>query len=369
MSIEEFKQNWPTPAETMAKVHKIGPLSPSSEDKKKSQQLQSQAGSSTHNISFLQPSVVYPSLQIEGGLHQLLDISVPNPNIHIWSGTLKESVEVGNNMHPAILSQLKPCITKGDDNCLYNAICLCLGLPESQQNVLRKKTALCLLKHSDHFTELLKASDEVSLQTLIDQCQRPFEFEGWGNEFHILALAILLKRNIIVYTTFKSPKGQFYQRKNKNIVGLAEEFKIGGEKIEQHMNFQPQRGITCHNPIFIHLNGPHFTALVPRLPDPVYCVPPATNLPSITNNGILSHVQDSQRDCQKRTRKARWKASKTSAELAEYKARKKSKRKKSNHGSDNSEDTTVSQVSNLNYRPGDNVLGSVRPSVRQRSHG
>ncbi len=257
-----------------------------------------------------------------------MEIPAPNSNIHIWGGTLVEAIGVGNQMHPAILSQLKPCKTEADHNCLYNAVCLCLGMSEFKQNVLRKETVLCLQKHSDHFEELLKLSDEITLQSLIEQCKQPFLFEGWGNEFHILALAIMLKRNIIVYNSFKSPKGQFYQRKNKNIVGLAEQFTKGGDKIEQHVNFEPQKGVRCHNPIFLHLNGLHFTALIPRFPNPVLCVPPATNLPSIPNNGIELTSGHPSVHSKKMTRKARWLASKTPAQLAEYKAQEKNKKEK-----------------------------------------
>ena len=349
--MKAFKENWPTPAESMFKSDTTKTLPDSNMEYSNIQQLQRQHGLQ-RDISFLQPSVVYSSPQPDNSkrtLHSTLDtggvkdIVAPNPNVHIQSETLEEELYVKEQMHPAILSQLKPCKTKDDHNCLYNAICLCLGIPESQQNVLRELTASCLHKHSTHFKDLLKASDEMSLQTLIEQCRQPFCSEGWGNEFHLLALAIMLKRNIVVYTSFKSPKGQFYQRKNKNIVGLAEEFKRGGEKIEQHMNFEPQKGITCDKPICIYLNGSHFTALVPKLETPIYCVPPATNLPSIPDNGIPANMPDSQMDARRMTRKARWLASMTPCQLAEYKARKKDKRKekKAMHISHNNEDTMV----------------------------
>ncbi len=321
MSTEEFKENWPTPAEAMCNQHtKTRMQTPPMDYSNNIQQERSQAGVQM-DISFLQPSVVYPSPQhdnYERLLHTPVDITAPNPDIHIWAGMLEEQTDVAKNMHPAILSQLKPCKTKDDHNCLYNAICLCLGIPESYQNFLRERTALCIQRHANYFEKLLEASDEICLQTLIKQCKQPFCFEGWGNEFHILALAIILKRNIIVYTTFKTPKGQFYQRKNKNILGLSEEFKKGGEKIEQHMNFEPQQGITCHNPIFIKLTGLHFTALLPRFPHPILCIPPATNLPSIPDNGLLSHLPNSRRSFTMNTYKTRCLASKNHAQLAEY---------------------------------------------------
>ncbi len=352
MSQEAFKEDWPTPAEAITKrPTKKTAKNFAVDGYNNCQQLQNQA-KQTMDITFLQPSVVYSSPQPQDLSYATLDISEtmdipapPSSNIHSMSSTLEEEMSVGKDIHPAIVSQLKPCKTKDDHNCLYNSICLCLGMPESQQMVLREKTALCLQKHANHFENLLKASDEITLQTLIEQCKQPFCFEGWGNEFHLLALAILLKRNIIVYTTFKSPKGQFYQRKNKNIVGLAEEFWQGGEKIEQHMNFEPQKGIRRHNPIFIHLNKRHFTALVPRLTHPTYCVPPATNLPSIPNNGIQVNLQDSSQSCRKMTRKARWLASKTPAQLAEYKENQKAKKKERKATKSEQENEIVKETS------------------------
>ncbi len=334
LSPETFNKDWPTPAEAMSQL-KSNNKDKSSTQYSFIQQLESQSGKEAH-ISFLQPSVVTPleetrdvseSQQLTPNQMESVNIPDPNPDIHVLSETLEEAMYLRMEIHPSLLTQLKPCTTKDDDNCLYNAICLCLGMKQYQQGILRDKTAQCIRKYAGHFSGLLKAADEVSLETLIDQCHSPFSTQGWGSEFHLLALAILLKRNIFVYTTFKDKKGQFYQRKNKPIIGLAEELSQGGDKVEQHMNFEPQLGIACHYPICLHFSGAHFTALVPKLPNAIYCVPPATNLPSIPDNGIQTCQPETPMPSKKMTQKARWLASKTPAELAEYKARQKAKRK------------------------------------------
>ncbi len=147
MSMEEFKENWPTPAESRTKMGS-NTVPNAHMEYSNTGQLQTQDELQT-DISFLQPSVVYPSPQPDKYRETYdsmfdtcedKDISAPNPNIHIWSQTLEEDINVGKEIHPAILSQLKPCRTKDDHNCLYNAICLCLGIPESQQSVLRELT-------------------------------------------------------------------------------------------------------------------------------------------------------------------------------------------------------------------------------------
>ncbi len=326
-----FTAEWPTPQEAMTQLK----TNNTQQESSKAQECQNQSPAlEVTDISFLQPSVVSPQYNSGnfGGASQStskdycdMELPEPNPNIHIWSQTLKEDTDVAQELHPSVLSQLKPCETERDHNCLYNAVCLCLGLSESYQNVVREKTAQCIRTHANHFAELLeKASDEKTVETLISQCCQPDQVEGWGDTFYLLALAIMLRRNVIVYQTFRTPEGQFYQRKNKNIVGLAAEFSQGGEKIMQHQNFEPQIGITSQNPIFLYLTGSHFTALVPRMPNPIHCIPPATNLPSIPDNGIqATPVQPPL----KRTRKARWLASKSPSELAEHKEREKARRR------------------------------------------
>ncbi len=324
-----FRAEWPTPQEAMSKIK----TNNTQQECYKAEQFQNQGKAVEEtDISFLQPSVVSPiynSDKYGETLHSTsTDYNVklpdPNPNIHIWSQTLKEDTDVAQQLHPSLLSQLKPCTTERDHNCLYNAVCLCLGLPESYQYVVREKTAQCIKNHGNHFTKLLEdAADEKSLETLISQCCKPNKVEGWGDTFHLLALAIMLRRNVIVYQAFRTPQGQFYQRKNKNIVGLATEFSQGGEKVEQHQNFEPQKGINSQNPICLYLEESHFTALIPRIPNPIYCIPPSTNLPSITDNGI--QTAQTQPPI-KKTRKARWLASKSPAKLAEHKAREKEKR-------------------------------------------
>ncbi len=247
----KFTAEWPTPQEAINQLKRNNTQQECSGTLENQNQTPALKGT---GISFLQPSVVSPLYDGDkfGGSLQTTskddydnyELPHTNPNIHIWSQTLKEDTDVAKELHPSILSQLKPCITERDHNCLYNAVCLCLGLPESHQYILRERTAQCIKKHASHFTELLQnAADEKSLETLISHCCQPNQVEGWGDTFYLLALAIMLKRNVIVYQTFKTPQGQFYQRKNKNIVGLAEEFTKGGEKIGQHANFEPQRGL------------------------------------------------------------------------------------------------------------------------------
>ncbi len=333
MSTSVYRKNWPTPVEAMVQqqtnvtppmVQQQTNVTPPQKSGQCSYSptLQS-APSGLTGISFLQPSVVTPLIQTD---------NYEEPHIHIWGKALDEELTVSKQIHPTLLTQLKPCKTWRDGNCLFNAVCLCLGIPQTEQFIFRRRIAQCIEQHAGHFKELLTlAADKDDVQGLIQQFYKPFSKDGWGNMFHLLALAIALKKNVIVYTDFKSESGEFFQRRNKHIVGLAEEFRQGGDKIEQHHNYEPQKGITSENPISLHFKGDHYTALIPRLPNPVYCVPPATNLPSIADNGIVVAIPQTSTEPKKMSRKARWLASKSPEELAAYKAKGKIKRQEKEH--------------------------------------
>ncbi len=194
-------------------------------------------------------------------------------------------------IHPAFLSHWKPVKTSGDHNCLYNAICLCLGLSENMQENIRHRTVQCIIRHSEHFRQLLANAIDVTLDSLIEQCRKSDRDSGWGNMFHILAIAIMLKRSIYVYSSFTNKKGTFLQRKNMNIITMAKLFQDKAEHTRQHQNYEPQDGIIFKEPLCLYYNGDHFTALIPRVSQPIYCVPSMTNLPSITNNDIPNNIE------------------------------------------------------------------------------
>ncbi len=312
MSTSDYKKNWPAAAEAMVQ-QQVNVTQPQNSIQG-SYRPTMQSGAYE---SFIQTPLIQPDKYEE--LYASL-----KPRIHIWGKGLDEELSVSKQIHPTLLTQLKPCKTLEDGNCLFHAVCLCLGMPQTKQDIFRRRTAQCIEQHAGHFKKLLKESaGKDDVQGLIQQCYKPFSTDGWGNMFHLLALAIALKKNVIVYTDFISESGQFFQEKNKSIVGLAGEFRKGGDKIEQHHNYEPQKGITSENPICLHFKGNHYTALIQRLPNPVYCIPPATNLPSIADNDIVVAIPQTPTEPKKNVR---WLAFKSPQELAEKIAREKNKR-------------------------------------------
>ncbi len=193
-----------------------------------------------------------------------------------------EAVAVKNLLHPAVDSQFKAIETTGDNNCLWNAICLCLGLPEYKQIEFRNKTLSTILEHEEHFKTLLAVHPYETIHTVKDACSKSNRSDGWGNEYHLLALALALNRNIYVYSSFKnSTTGRFFQNARINVSKLANMFANKVAQTSQHRNYQPAQGINLRSPICLFFDQPHYTALVPRVSNPIYCVPHEVILQSI----------------------------------------------------------------------------------------
>ena len=211
-----------------------------------------------------------------------------SPEIWRFSLQLEEDEEISKLIHPAFLTQYKACLTEDDDNCLWNAICLCLGYDERDQIYLREKTAKIIQKHSNHFEQLLaEHMSGLNVKNLVDTCNQSGRPEGWGTEFHILATAILLQRNIYVYSRFKKDADdKMYQDENWDAIKLADHFRNKGSFTIQHCNYQPRKGSFKKKPLYIFYSGNHYTALLPRVKDPIYFQPHCTNVSSISVSDV-----------------------------------------------------------------------------------
>ncbi len=203
--------------------------------------------------------------------------------------THHEDMAVKNLLHPAIDREFTALQTAPDHNCMWNAICLCLGLPEGNQSEFRSLTVATILEHQSHFEQLLTPDRTTeTIDSLIESCLHPNELSGWGNEYHLLALAIGLNRNVFVYSSFKhSSSGRFFQDKRLDISDLADRFSKECKQTSQHLNYQPRTGIFSKSPICLFYNRNHYTALVPRKPSPVYCIPHQVIAQSIDSGDVV----------------------------------------------------------------------------------
>ncbi len=161
-----------------------------------------------------------------------------------------EDPDVKNLLHPAISNQYKAVHTAGNHNCLWNSVCLSLGLPEGEHMNLRHLTVSTILENEEHFKSLIRVDgNNESFETVINACLQPNQYDGWGNEYHLLALAIALDRNIYVYSSFRNSSGRFLQNVRTDIVKLAKMFAQKVEGTLQHRNYQPAKGINSRSPL------------------------------------------------------------------------------------------------------------------------
>ena len=197
-----------------------------------------------------------------------------------------EDTIVKSLLHPAIDSQFKAIATAPDHNCLWNAICLCLGLPEYRQIEFRNVTRSTILENEEHFRSILV--DNMmgeTFETVLDACLQSNQSAGWGNEYHVLALAIALNRNIYVYSTFMNDTtGRFFQNARIDISKLVTLFEDKCAQTSQHRNYQPVKDINCRSPLCLFYDKSHYTALVPRVSNPVYCIPHQVIVQSIDSD-------------------------------------------------------------------------------------
>ncbi len=202
--------------------------------------------------------------------------------------THHEDMAVKYLLHPAIDREFIALQTAPDHNCMWNAICLCLGLPEDNQSEFRRLTVAAILENQSHFEQLLTPDRTTeTINSLIESCLHPNELSGWGNEYHLLALAIGLNRNVFVYSSFRhSSSGRFFQDKRLDITDLADRFSKECKQTSQHLNYQPKTGIFSKSPICLFYNRDHYTALVPRKPNPVYCIPHQVIAQSIGSGNV-----------------------------------------------------------------------------------
>ncbi len=188
--------------------------------------------------------------------------------------TSHEDPDVKVLLHPAIDNQFKAIYTARDHNCLWNSICLCLGLPEEEQMQFRNLTVSTILENEAHFKNLLKCDgNNETFESVINACLQPNQYDGWGNEYHLLALAIALNRNIYVYGSFRNNTGRFLQNARTDISKLAKMFQGKVEGTLQHRNYQPTKGIDSRSPLCLFFHKRHYTALVPRISNPIHCIP------------------------------------------------------------------------------------------------
>ena len=117
---------------------------------------------------------------------------------------LCQDITASNQCHPALLQVLKPVVTSGDGNCLFNALSLTLGGTEDLSAVLRLLCVYGLLKYKVTMVRAIarawgssRANDMYSRDLFI--AVRSGE---WGTDDHLFVMSLLLNRPVFLFNTF-----------------------------------------------------------------------------------------------------------------------------------------------------------------------
>ena len=182
-------------------------------------------------------------------------------------------LHVGSTLHPAMMSEYVPVITTGDGNCLWNSVSISMFGNERMKLTLRFLTVYIMWEYKEYFLEVIRndtirdgnPNDSFHKQLRIARNDRE-----WGNEFHLLALSIVLQRNIFSYSSFSSENGRWFVSKKSTPQNLANAFRTRRRGTGGQLIFCPPPLLQLHSynqtPICIHFDARrrHYTAVLPQ---------------------------------------------------------------------------------------------------------
>ena len=117
---------------------------------------------------------------------------------------LCRDITASNQCHPALLQVLKPIVTSGDGNCMFNAISLTIAGSEHLSAVLRLLCVYGLVKHKD--TMLRAITRAWGSSQANDMYSRDLHIAvtngAWGTDDHLFVMSLVLNRPIFLFNTF-----------------------------------------------------------------------------------------------------------------------------------------------------------------------
>ena len=117
---------------------------------------------------------------------------------------LCQDIAASNQCHPILLQVLKPIVTSGDGNCLFNALSLTIAGNEHLSAVLRLLCVYGLVKHKDSMLRAITRAWGTS--RAIDMYSRDLFIAvrngEWGTDDHLFVMSLVLNRPIFLFSTF-----------------------------------------------------------------------------------------------------------------------------------------------------------------------
>ncbi len=163
-------------------------------------------------------------------------------------------------VHPTILEYYTPVTTSPDGNCLFNAISICLSGSENLSATLRVVASFTILKNIELFERWLHQGESI-----FELLKTAWTRSEWGNEYHLQALCMALKRPVYQYTGFTNANGNVHFA-NATTAELQQYFVLKAAGTAQHLVYKFM-GQANRAPIACILQHQHFTALLPNRKD------------------------------------------------------------------------------------------------------
>ena len=172
---------------------------------------------------------------------------------------LSQDTLASQQCHPLLLETLKPVVTRGDGNCMYNALSLVLSSSQELHALIRLLCVYALLKHKSVIIEALNDSyrqerSRPNILRMYTQALREAVTLGaWGSDHHLFALSLVLGRPIFMFHSFyETPSGSSHRQlqlaNTRDVHHLSERFSAREPPTRVHV-------LTCSNSIAATLLG------------------------------------------------------------------------------------------------------------------
>ncbi|XP_037048120.1 uncharacterized protein LOC119082645 [Bradysia coprophila] len=157
---------------------------------------------------------------------------------------------------------------RGDGNCMWSSVSHSLVGDYGMMESLRLLTADTLIQYSEQFSEMLKRQTSkfsYNALTVEELVTVSLTLQSWGDEFHLIALSLALKRPIYSYGSLidipeSSVMGYEQFRQSYEIESFLNHFKFIGDAHDAN-----------NEPILLHYDGySHYSCVLKRF----YCVKP-----------------------------------------------------------------------------------------------
>ncbi|KAG4079304.1 hypothetical protein HA402_007996 [Bradysia odoriphaga] len=151
---------------------------------------------------------------------------------------------------------------RGDGNCMWSSISHSLVGNYRMMESLRLLTANALIHYSEQFSELLKrqaSKFSYNSLTLEELAKVSVTLQSWGDEIHLIALSLALKRPIYSY-------GSLIDIPESSVMGY-EQFRQSyeTESFPNHFKFIGDANDATNEPILLHYDGySHYSCVLKR---------------------------------------------------------------------------------------------------------